>query len=116
MILGIGIDTVEPDRFARALDRAPALLQRVFAPAERELSLPSLAARFAAREAAVKALGGIHGLRLADFEVVRSQAGAPAFRVPPPLAAVLERRGVRRLHLSLTHERHAAAAFVIAEG
>lgn len=115
MIVGIGVDTVELARFARALQRAPRLRERLFTPAERERSLASLGARFAAREAAVKALGGIGPLSFLDFEVESGPAGRPQFALTPALRAHLEDVGVDHLHLSLTHERTTATAFVIAE-
>ncbi|PPF43841.1 holo-ACP synthase [Pseudoclavibacter sp. AY1F1] len=115
MIVGIGVDTVELARFARALQRAPRLRERLFTPAERERSLASLGARFAAREAAVKALGGIGSLSFLDFEVESGPAGRPEFALSPALRLHLASVGVDHLHLSLTHERTTATAFVIAE-
>ena len=56
-IIGVGIDVVDIDRFGQTLERTPRLRERLFTPAERELPLQSLAARFAAKEAAAKALG-----------------------------------------------------------
>ena len=58
MIVGIGVDTVDLGRFERQLARTPALLARLFTAPERELSTASLGARFAAKEALIKALGG----------------------------------------------------------
>ena len=114
MIIGIGVDTVEHDRVRRAIE-SERFARRVFAPAELELPLASIAARFAAREAAVKALGGLHGLALRDLEVLRTPLRRPEFAMPPRMRAVLERIGVDELHLSLAHDRTHATAFVIAE-
>lgn len=116
MIVGIGIDTVEQARFVRALERAPRLADRLFSEAERALPLTSLAARFAAREAAVKALGGLHGLALRDFAVHRVVGGSPEFDLAPSTRELLAELGISRLHLSLTHDAGLATAFVIAEG
>lgn len=116
MIVGIGVDTVEQARFVRALERAPGLATRLFSTDERALPVTSLAARFAAREAAVKALGGLHGLALRDFPVRRTLGGTPRFDLAPETAEVLAGHGVARLHLSLTHDAGLATAFVIAEG
>ncbi len=62
MIIGTGIDLVDIPRFERTLERTPRLLERLFAPAERALRLPALAARYAAKEALIKALGGSDGV------------------------------------------------------
>ena len=116
MIVGIGVDTVDVPRFTRSLERTPRLAERVLTDAERAMPIASQAARFAAREAAVKALGGLHGLELVDFEVTRSVGERPSFVARPALDAVLARLGVDHLHLSLTHDGGLATAFVIAEG
>lgn len=116
MIVGIGVDTVECARLERAVARTPRLRDRLFTAAERELPLPSLAARFAAREAAVKALGGLHGLALRDFAVGRVVGGRPSFALAPAAVERLHTLGVARLHLSLTHDAGLATAFVVAEG
>ncbi|GGA63508.1 holo-[acyl-carrier-protein] synthase [Pseudoclavibacter endophyticus] len=116
MIVGIGVDTVDHARFVRALERAPALAERLFTSDERALSVTSLAARFAAREAAVKALGGLHGLALRDFPVRREAGGSPEFDLSPATTARLAQLGVATLHLSLTHDAGLATAFVVAEG
>jgi holo-[acyl-carrier protein] synthase len=93
----------------------------VFTKAEREYCFrrrdpyPSLAARFAAREALIKALPGSSGLALTDMEVVMSEEKKPGFRVNEKLAEALKANGVSRVHLSLTHERTHAAAFVVLE-
>ena len=114
MIRGIGVDTIEIARVARAIGSA-SFAERVFTAAELGLPLPSIAARFAAREAAVKALGGLHGLELREFAVERTPLHAPRFVGGPRVDEVLARLGVARLHLSLTHDRTTATAFVIAE-
>ena len=62
MIIGVGIDVVDIARFGATLERTPQLLERLFTPAERELPLQSLAARFAAKEAVAKALGAPGGM------------------------------------------------------
>ncbi|MBL5973985.1 MAG: holo-ACP synthase [Candidatus Leucobacter sulfamidivorax] len=115
MIIGIGVDTVDIERFGRQLTRTPALLERLFAPAERELPMHSLAARFAAREALIKALGGSHGLGWHDMEVVRGDDRVPAFAATPGLNREMAARGADRAHLSMTHEAGVATAFVVIE-
>lgn len=114
MIFGIGVDTVEHDRVARALEQ-PCFAHRVFSEQELAMPLKSIAARWAAREAAVKALGGLHQLRLRDLEVSRQVLGMPYFRGGKALDETLNKLGIARLHLSLTHDRTCATAFVVAE-
>ena len=114
-IAGIGVDAVDIERYARAIERAQGLEGRILSPDERAMPLASRAARFAAREAAVKALGGLHGLALRDLAVGRTVLGSPRFVHGDRLRTVLARLGVAALHLSLTHERHLAIAFVVAE-
>ncbi|WP_024356807.1 holo-ACP synthase [Leucobacter chironomi] len=115
MIRGIGVDTVDIARFERQLERTPSLRTRLFAPAERELPLASLAARFAAKEALIKALGGSGRLGWHDLEVVRDADRAPSFAATPALVAALAGRGADRAHLSMTHDAGVATAFVIVE-
>ena len=119
MIVGIGTDSVEIDRVERAL-RNPGFARRVFMPAELELPLPSIAARFAAREAVVKALGGLGRFGadappLREFEVVRTPLGPPAFKLGLAAAAAVSSIGVTALHVSLSHDRTYASALVVAE-
>ncbi|WP_346730609.1 holo-ACP synthase [Leucobacter allii] len=115
MITGIGVDTVGIARFGQQLERTPKLRERLFAPAERELPIASLAARFAAKEALIKALGGSGALRWSDLEVVRDGERAPAFAPTPGLSAALAARGADRAHLSMTHDADHATAFVVVE-
>ncbi|MBL3698657.1 holo-ACP synthase [Leucobacter luti] len=115
MIIGIGVDTVDIARFERQLERVPALRERLFTPAERELRVASLAARFAAKEALIKALGGSDGVSWQDLDVVRGVDRAPSFAPTPGLAAALAARGAHETHLSMTHDAGVATAFVIVE-
>lgn len=122
MIVGVGIDVAEIDRFAKALERTPILAERLFV--EAELTLPSgerrgvasLAARFAAKEALAKALGAPGGLSWTDAEVVAADSGQPSLVVRGTVAARAEELGVRGWHLSLSHDAGIASAVVIAEG
>ncbi|MEU9791781.1 holo-ACP synthase [Streptomyces sparsogenes] len=122
MIIGVGIDVAEIDRFDDALRRTPGLADRLFV--ERELTLPSgerrgiasLAARFAAKEALAKALGAPGGLRWTDAEVLTEAGGQPRLSVRGTVAARAEELGVRAWHVSLSHDAGVASAVVIAEG
>ena len=69
MIVGIGVDLVDIERFERTIARTPKLLARLFSPAERMLKPRSLAARYAAKEALIKALGGSDGVYWTEIEV-----------------------------------------------
>ena len=115
MIAGIGVDTVGIERFGRQLDRTPALRERLFAPSERGLPLASLAARFAAKEALVKALGGSGALGWQDLIVERDEDRAPCFAPTAALVAALAGRGADRAHLTMTHDAGVATAFVVIE-
>lgn len=116
MIIGIGVDVVQVSRFAGQLERAPELRQRLFTPAERQLNTRSLAARFAAKEAVAKALGAPAGMNWQDCQVVCDAAGAPEVQVTGTVAAVAASKGVKRWHLSLSHDGDIATGMVIAEG
>lgn len=114
-VAGIGVDTVDIERFEKQLARTPALRERLFTPDEREIPTRSLAARFAAKEALIKALGGSEGINWHDLEVLRVRGEKPAFSATPGLVAVLGERGYAWPHLSLTHDGGVATAFVIIE-
>ena len=112
-IAGHGIDVVDIARFTSSLERTPGLRDRLFAPSERELPIESLAARFAAKEALIKALGGSEGVTWTDIEVARGE-GRPTFTVTGETATHLDRLGLT-FHLSLSHDAGVAMASVIAE-
>ncbi|CAD6004320.1 holo-ACP synthase [Agreia sp. COWG] len=115
MIVGIGVDLVDVPRFVRSIDRTPGLVERLFAEGERSRSPRSLAARFAAKEALIKALGDSSGFRWHDMEVVNDVDGKPSFRLDGEVAAAATHRGVTDIHLSLSHDGDSACAFVVAE-
>lgn len=115
MIIGIGVDTVDIERFTRSLSRTPALRTRLFTESERELSVASLAARFAAKEALIKALGDSHGLGWHEMEIVRNADRAPGFAPSVGLQTVLGVLGAGKVHLSMTHDAGTATAFVVVE-
>jgi holo-[acyl-carrier protein] synthase len=113
-VTGVGIDLLEIDRLERALTRHPRLAERVFTAAERAYAADRarpgqhLAARFAAKEAVVKALG-LSGLGLGEIEVVSGEP--PTVRLTGRAA---EAAGGRRVEISLTHSRDTAAAVAVA--
>lgn len=116
MIVGIGVDLVDVPRFTRSIERTPRLLERLFSPAERGLKPHSLAARYAAKEALIKALGGSDGVHWADIEIASEPSGRPVFALSGSTASVVADRGIDALHLSLSHDAGLATAYVIAEG
>lgn len=115
MIVGIGIDVVDVERFGQTLERTPALRDRLFTPAERVLPLASLAARFAAKEALAKALGAPGGLQWHDCEVAKDADGRPVFALHGTVQARAIALGAQSLHLSLSHDAGIASAMVVAE-
>jgi holo-[acyl-carrier protein] synthase len=115
MIVGVGIDVAEIDRFSRALRRTPALAERLFTERERGLPVRSLAARFAAKEALAKALGGPSGLLWTDAEVITAPDGKPSLKVTGTVAEAARKAGVSTWHVSLSHDGGVATAIVIAE-
>jgi holo-[acyl-carrier protein] synthase len=116
MIKGIGVDIVDVGRFERTLARTPALAARLFVPTELGRSVASLAARFAAKEALIKAVGDSSGFRWHDMRVDSDEHGAPRLAVSGHIADVLKRRGITSLHLSISHDAGLACAFLVAEG
>ncbi|WP_028278401.1 holo-ACP synthase [Arthrobacter sp. H5] len=116
MIIGIGVDVVDVARFERQLERTPGLRDRLFVAAERALNTRSLAARFAAKEAVAKALGAPAGMNWQDCWIGLDENGSPMVEVKDTVAAVAKARGVKRWHLSLSHDGGVATAMVVAEG
>ncbi|HZW42444.1 MAG TPA: holo-ACP synthase [Agromyces sp.] len=117
MIAGIGIDVVDILRFERSIIRTPALITRLFAESERDRERParSLAARFAAKEALIKALGGHAVIRWHDMQVVQDSEGNPDFLLSGGLADHVQALGIDRVHLSMSHDAGIASAFVVLE-
>ena len=126
-IVGVGVDAVDVERFRRVLDRRPRFATRCFTETERSDAtgsadpVQSLAARFAAKEAVMKALGsGIGSFALTEVEVRRT-AGNDATRNAPYVvlhgtaAELAGAQGAGRLHVSPTHTDDVAIAFVVAE-
>lgn len=116
MIKGIGVDIVDLARFTRQVERTPRLIPRLFAESERGLPVHSLAARFAAKEALIKALGGSTGVTWQDMEIVPDAQGNPEFALHGGALTALAARGVTSVHLTMTHDAGVACAFVVIEG
>ena len=115
-IIGVGIDVVDIERFGDSLTRTPGLGARLFTPLERERSLASLAARFAAKEALAKALGAPGNLHWHDAEVVSESSGRPLLELRGSVRARADELGATSVHLSLSHDAGIASAVVVLEG
>jgi holo-[acyl-carrier protein] synthase len=124
MILGIGVDLMEPARLERSLaEHGDRFEERVFTPGEiadctdRADRAQALAARFAAKEACLKALGTgwAEGLGFSQIEVVRAENGRPEIRLNGRAAERADEIGVKSIHVSLTHQPTMAAAVVVLE-
>ncbi|WP_327354063.1 holo-ACP synthase [Streptomyces sp. NBC_01304] len=122
MIIGVGIDVAEVDRFRASLERTPGMAKRLFVaqelllPSGERRGIASLAARFAAKEALAKALGAPAGLLWTDAEVYVEESGQPRLRVQGSVAERAAQLGVKSWHVSLSHDAGIASAVVIAEG
>ena len=123
MIIGIGIDAVEIERFRQSLERTASLKDRLFTADELSYVQPqvdpsaSLAARFAAREAVMKALGvGLGAFDFHDVSVCRASSGQPDLLVVGRAQQLATDQGITHGHLSLTHTESLAMAYVIASG
>ncbi len=125
MIVGTGVDIAEVARIKAAVERfGERFLKRVFTPAEvrycmgKANAAERLAARFAAKEAGMKAIGtGLrHGVTWQDVEVLRMPGQRPVLKFSGKAAEFAARLGCKRTHLSLSHTADQAIAHVILEG
>ena len=124
MILSIGIDITEVYRMRETITRTPRFVKRVFTEAEREYcdskgaaAAESYAARFAAKEAFLKALktGWRGKITWHDVEVLRDVDGVPSLDIKGEARTILERMGAPRVHLSISHTAEHAIAQVLLE-
>ncbi len=118
-MLSVGVDLIETERIARALERwGDRFLEYVYTPAEVEYCrnhIPELAARFAAKEALSKALGtGLRGVRWREMEVLPDRRGKPLVRLHGRARQRAEELGLDEFAISLSHSRRYAIAFVVA--
>lgn len=120
-MIGLGLDAVEIARFRRVLARTPGIVDRLFTDDERAYGArfadpaPRLAARFAAKEAVMKALGvGLGAFDFRDVEVRNAPGGAPSLRLTGRAAALAGDLGVTTMRVSITHTDSVAEAVVAA--
>lgn len=120
-MLSVGVDLIEIERIAHALERwGERFLRHVYTPSEVAFCrgrVPELAARFAAKEAVSKALGtGLHGIYWTEIEVLPDALGKPLVRLHGRAAARAGRLGLSEFALSLSHSNECAVAMVVATG
>jgi holo-[acyl-carrier protein] synthase len=122
-VVGVGIDLVEIDRMRTTLARTPGIVGRLFTEDEqaycRRQKDPTerFAARFAAKEAVMKAMGvGIFDVAGREIEVVRAESGQPSVRLHGRATEIADRLGIRTWHLSMTHTDRAAESIALALG
>ena len=124
MIIGIGTDLAEVGRIRDSIERfGPRFLNRIYTEGERAYaqskanSAERFAARFAAKEAGMKAIGTgwNFGVTWKDFEVVNERTGRPTLRLSGVAQSVAQRLGAQRVSISLTHSKDTAFAVVILE-
>jgi holo-[acyl-carrier protein] synthase len=122
MIIGIGVDIVDVERFKKLAERQPTFINRVLTDAEQiradgtKLNTLSLASRFAAKEAVAKSLGAPAGLSWHDCEVLGDINGRPSVNLRGTVLAESNRQGVKSFHISISHDGDFAIAYVVAEG
>ncbi|MGL4986939.1 MAG: holo-ACP synthase [Treponemataceae bacterium] len=117
MILGIGCDIVKVSRFEKWI-KNKSLINRYFHQEEIATikTLETLASRFAAKEAFVKALGtGFRGISLKNICVSSDDLGKPSLKVYDNALSAMKKKNVTAIHLSISHEKEYALAFVILE-
>lgn len=122
MIHGLGIDIVRIERMRQVVEKwGTRFLDRVFTGNEisycyeKKEPYLSLAVRFAAKEALIKAAGSVSHLSLKDMEVMNAESGKPYLRITGALEKVLQEKLIVRVHLSLSHENEYGVACVILE-
>jgi holo-[acyl-carrier protein] synthase len=120
-MIGIGVDLCEVDRMRAALERTPTLRDRIFTGREqaycedRRDPTERYAARFAAKEAVLKAMGvGIGACGWHEIEVARAESGAPSILLHGRARALADERGIRSWLLTMTHTHRLAEAIAVA--
>lgn len=122
MIIGVGCDIIEIERISQAIERN-TFIKRVFAPAEITYcqsrgiqAAASFAARFAAKEAVLKAFGtGLRGGRLQEIIIINDDAGKPQVELQGFFAVLAKQLGVQKINISLSHARNLAMAYIVLE-
>lgn len=120
-LVSLGTDVVDLDRFRLALRRTPGMVERVFTEGERAYAMRKndpterLAARFAVKEATMKALGvGLGAFKFHDVEVTKARSGEPSLKLSGAAVDLAARRGINGWMVSITHSDLIALAVVAA--
>lgn len=123
MILGVGVDIIEIIRIKEAIERNPKFIERIFT--EKEIKYfeqinyryESIAGRFAAKEAIVKALGtGFRNMKIKDIEVTNNEIGKPLVKLMGGALEIVKEHKNVKIHLSISHNRDNAIAYSLIEG
>ena len=122
MIYGIGTDIVKIDRIKHAAEKwGDSFVEKILTPEEiaycfgKKDPYPSLAVRFAAKEALVKAIGGEIPVKMKDIEILNDEKGRPSIKVRDRLEDFFNDKKIARCHLSLSHEKEFGVASVVLE-
>jgi holo-[acyl-carrier protein] synthase len=123
MIIGLGTDIIEVSRISQSVQVA-AFKEKVFSKSEIEYcerktnSAESYAVRFAAKEAFFKALatGLRNGMALKEVEVMNDELGKPTLNIIGGTAETIKEKGIKAIHISLSHTKDVAVATVVLEG
>ncbi|MGL5576456.1 MAG: holo-ACP synthase [Sarcina sp.] len=125
MIVGIGTDIIEINRIEKVLNRTGNFLERNFSRkeieyfTERNLKIETIAGAFSAKEAVSKAIGtGFRGFSLSDIEILRTELGKPFVKINNKVENIIKKEGIKnyKFHLSISHSKENAIAYVILEG
>ncbi len=122
MIYGIGTDIVKIDRIRIAAEKwGGSFVEKILTPGEisycygKNDPYPSIAVRFAAKEALIKAIGGEVSVKMKDIEVLNDTKGRPSIKVSNRLEVFFKEKKITRCHLSLSHEKEFGVASVVLE-
>lgn len=123
MIVGNGIDIIEVERIAKVIKRSKGFMNRIFTENERQYidtrngSPNTIAGLFATKEAVSKALGtGLRGFKWRDMEIKHSQHGKPEMHLSGNARVLALKKGIKKIHISISHSDKQAIAYAIAEG
>jgi len=115
MIIGVGVDLVDLERFENKIAENSLLTERIFTEVERTAKPESLAGYWAAKEAFIKAIGHSDGISFQEIEIVKDLQGKPSLKLSGQTAVVAKDLGVSNLHLSISHDGKMAVALLVAE-
>ncbi|NOH15163.1 holo-ACP synthase [Clostridium cochlearium] len=123
MIIGIGVDIIEINRIKNAIKRNEKFIEKIFSEEEikylkkKDFKYESIAGKFAAKEAIVKALGtGFRNMKIKDIEITNNELGKPLVELKGGALEIIKDYKNIRIHLSISHSRDNAIAYSIIEG